>query len=316
LRDRDNDYAFRTYSHYVQALDLRIRKTNATISDLARDVGTATAFTRLQQRPGVDAEGIGKLLRLSWYTEQLLVESGNRQEFLQLAIPWTLVYSYYAVDLAIRAYFLAFGRQVDDTHAHTLRAIAEDVTGCKGRFPCPWCCVLSGDTRIPPQQFGNGPCTTILTIKNALRSPYYGEPCQYIGLFLKTTRIRELDRVARKWRSDHKKKRLPPGQRALLVGKREATTIFHFLYRVRARTNYKDIDMFMLSSVQDEQLQYFHSALCTITSYSLMLFEMLIARELGRRQFGNLVEALQFSARGQLAYSTVSSRWRESVPYI
>lgn len=316
MREGDNDYAFRTYYNYLQALSLQMSRTYATISDLARSVGTSAAFKRLSRRPGVDTEKIGRALRLSWYTEQLLVGSGVHLDLLQVAIPWTMVYSYYSVHLAIRAYFLAFGREVVESHAQTLRTVATDVAVCKARFPCPWSCLLSGDPKSSPVQFGNASCANVLTLQSALRSPLYGDPCQFIGLLLKTTRKRELDASARSWRSTNKKKRLPPAERAKLVGNREATSIFHFFYRVRARTNYKDVDMFMLSSARDEHLVQFHANLCMITSYTLMLFEMLIARELGRREFGDLVEALQFSPRGQLAYSTVYSRWLQAMPYM
>lgn len=134
---------------------------------------------------------------------------------------------------------------------------------------------------------------------NPLENPYHFSDDEKklwdcFCLFLKTTHDRLIEERCREWKSTHQtqkgtaRKRLPTGQKLKIAQKVRAVSIFDCFYRLRIRSNYKDVDIFILGSSSPET-EYYFDALCNITDKTLFLIENYIDRYLGRNKLKQLV---------------------------
>jgi hypothetical protein len=305
----DNTARFWAYSNYLNALARLIEIEHPTQASLVNCLVTSKAFQKINHGPSVDYEGIAKALRLSWYTEILLYKTIPYQDILPYATPWSMVQTYYAIYPTIRAYFKATGRDVGKSHESTLKTIGADLVSCKGRFPHPWACVYDGDPADHSLYLSNYHIPVSVTLTNPLRSPYNGDPWQHYGLFLKTTRDRCLARKIENWKKENNRKAIRKVHRALLLHELRPTNIFDALYRVRARSNYRDIDSFAFTSIQSFDYQTLQMAMCRIVDKTLLVFESMIAKAIGRNRFRKFIDEFSLTPLGNNVQDTYLKRW-------
>ncbi len=303
-----NTSRYWAYSNYLIALERLLRQLYPSAEALVEKMAASAGFAKIRRRQ-VARDRIAELLRNSWFTELLLAHSVEHQDLLPYATPWGMIQSYYAIYLALRAYFHAFGRAVDPAHQITLRTIGDDMAHNKGRFPRPWSTLLSGDPTGKPVHLINGPQRTPITLTNPLASPHRTNPWQHYGLFLKTTRRRQVDRAVRRWKKSNKRQVIRAPEREALIAQQRPTTLFDGLYRLRARANYQDIDSFALSRVEPGEAVEIQRALCETVSRSLLVFELLIARSAGKTWFGQVVKSLSKVSPDHPTADTVGLRW-------
>lgn len=68
------------------------------------------------------------------------------------------------------------------------------------------------------------------------------------------------------------------------------TGFLHFLYRLRVKANYRDVDIF-LAEVADHEVLLFTHSLRTIASTGLTAVEVILMRRLGKRYLMDLAES-------------------------
>ncbi len=296
------------YANYLTALSQLIQDEYATDTDLVSAITRNGAFSSLSRTSTpLDQSLMAKTLRRAWFTELLLAQQVQYPQLLPFSLPWTMVQAYYSIHPALRAYFLACGRKVEDTHETTLRTISSDVFSYAGRFPPPWSSVLIGD---PSAQFVSlSNLKTPISLTNPLVSPHAGDPWQHFGLFLKTTRQRQVNRLATQWKQENHRKRLPHAQRVRIASKLRPTTVFDALYRLRSRSNYQDIDSFAFSSADRFDFIDLQTAICRIIHKTLLVLELPIARLAGKSAYSGIVQELETSRVAIPAASTVLKRW-------
>jgi hypothetical protein len=73
-----------------------------------------------------------------------------------------------------------------------------------------------------------------------------------------------------------------------------------------------DVDSFTFGIVSVQASLELHQALATIIYYTLFMFEMILARALGKKVFSRMIEEFLKSVPGSKAVDTVGARW----PYI
>jgi hypothetical protein len=305
----DHTARFRAYFNYLIALSRLIHAEYPSQTDLIRSIVNCKGFQKISPGVSINHEVIAQSLRLSWYTELLLCKTIAYEEILPYATPWSMVQTYYAIYPAIRSYFMATGREVSKSHESTLRTIGNDFVSCKGRFPHPWCCIYAGDPADGSHFLANSPGSILITLSNPLRSPDYVDPWQHYGLFLRTTRERSLIRKIKDWKKEKNRKRIKKDERDLLLRQLRPTHIFDALYRVRARSNYHDIDSFAFASIQGFDYEELQSAMCKIVDTTLVVFETMIAKALGKNRFKNIVNEFSLTALGRNHQETYSKRW-------
>jgi hypothetical protein len=307
---------YRAYANYTIAFSRLAQQLYPSDEALVRQITGSAGFQKLPAPPRLDKNGLAKVLRHSWFTELAMIEAGKRPTSLFYTNPWCMVQSYYAVYLAARAYFLATGRTVNSSHATTQRTLSVDLLQCKHRFPLPWCSVLTGDPAATPLLLANSPSIASLSLHNPLVSPYKTDPWQHYGLFLKTTRDRQLDKLISNWKKDHQKKKISRAERRAVLGRLRATTFLDGLYRMRIRSNYQDIDSFAFGDATVEAGLELHQALCHIVHTSLLVFETLIAKTADRSWLDELVRELVTTPIGRPVRKTAVARWKTVQQYL
>lgn len=86
--------------------------------------------------------------------------------------------------------------------------------------------------------------------------------------------------------------------------------MFDALYRIRARSNYQDIDSFAFTSVEAFDYQKLQIALCNIVDSTLAVFEVIIARALGKQSYRRIVEEFSLTPLGKNFEETYLKRWK------
>lgn len=236
-------FGFTTYKNYLLAISYLL-DDYSSIHGKLKDI---------QQKQNLDLSKIKSLLMNSWNSELLLnFPSLLNEDFLKFSNHWSPVQSYYAIYLACRALIVAKGFQAKGDHATTLEIIVSNFIQMEKLFPHPWNILFDarGYTNIL-----NG---VALTIINCLENPYHfrsdqNKLCSSLCMFLKTTFERIIEEKCSEWKEKHPiknrpRKRLPPGIKQTIVNKQRKVSIFDCFYRLRIRSNYKDVDIFILGS--------------------------------------------------------------------
>lgn len=320
--------AFLTHSNYIQAIDrlvgahyvpprgrfMLFRDPNQVQEAIANSVRSSALYNRLSPRPQADTEAVVGIVRNAWSAEFLLASTGElaSDEIIGTANNWAVVQAYYAIYHAGQALLFARG----DTRAH------RHETG-QSQFAAFW---TRPSVALPPWSLGwhsTGllnlpPGRTLANIK----SPWIGcddDTCwELVAMALRTTRedaLKEQLRSARErkraeakkvWQRDEEA-RLSQGRRprkepsfGLPVLSAEEKrdidrhlrrfTLLDYLYRLRIRSNYQDTTMFEDGPEQVIDSRVVHDCLRRITSSTLLVHELLIARLIGTESLRNAVD--------------------------
>jgi hypothetical protein len=118
-----------------------------------------------------------------------------------------------------------------------------------------------------------------------------------------------LERKIQIWKKANNRKRLTKEERGLLLQQLRPTNIFDALYRVRARSNYQDIDSFAFTSVQSFDYMHLQLAMCKIVDNTLAVFETIIVKALGKKGFRKIVKEFSLTPLGNNPGKTYLKRW-------
>jgi hypothetical protein len=280
--------AFLTYKRYLQHLELALTKTYGTEPALGRGVGKAvdslSAVRRISRRsldPKLRA-AVARELGMAWNTESgIRVLSEIDPTRLPSLLPGAAVNSYFAIYHGARAWIVASGQPQQDTHAQVLHTLG-NAAAERHLFPPPWDLVCSGYPTAREARFRGLPDDIILgPLHNFQRARSDETLHASLCLLLRTTRERTFENRKTDWRKRNKKAGVPAAVAHELAEKLPPTTFFDFLWRVRVRSDYRDIDAFIPGGEQPYHAVEFQQALITIVSATLALFEALIAHSSG-----------------------------------
>jgi hypothetical protein len=287
----DARHGFTTYKNYLLSL-------NYLMSLIYPDYPEILAkLKNVQRNSNVDIGRVRDLLLNSWNSEVLLNFPGLlKNDFLKFSNHWSPVQSYYSIYLALRALIIAKNFDARGDHTTTLQVVVSNFIKGEKLLPLPWGLLLDN------QGFQNLPEDVSPRQINPLENPYYfrsdqNRLCDSLCLFLKTTRKRVIEEKCQDWKGKHPtrkgpRKRLPAGQRKKIVQKTKAISTFDCFYRLRIRSNYKDVDIFILGSSAPETKYYF-DALCNITDKTLFVIETYLYRYLGKKNMEQTISEYQ-----------------------
>lgn len=279
-------YGFTTYTNYLMGLNYLLNKTHENHTSI-------TALLKVvQQRTKYDSKRIKGLLMNSWNSELLLnFPHLLEDDFLKFSNHWAPVQSYYAIYLACRALIVAKGLNANGDHATTLNTLVNFINTEK-LFPNPWNILCNTNS------FLNLPNNTKPGQINPLENPEHfksdtNKLLDSLCMFLRTTRQRIIEEKCIRWKEKNPtkkgpRKRLSPGIRKGFEKRERQTSLFDCFYRLRIRSNYKDVDIFILGSSAPEIGLYFKS-LCNITDKTLFLVESYLYRYLGKQGMESIV---------------------------
>lgn len=281
-------YGFITYKNYLTALSHLINVMYSDYSELTKSLKSVSL------RENSDKERIKGLLMNSWNSEMLLnFPELLHDGFLKFSNHWAPVQSYYSIYLALRALIVAKGISARGDHSTTLQVVVSNFISTEKLFPAPWNIIFNID-----DSYINLPNNINPSNINPLENPHnFKDDKQKLTdsfcLFLKTTHSRLVDEKCDEWKVKNPTKkgprrRLPRGFREAESKKHRAISIFDCYYRLRIRSNYKDVDIFILGSSTPETTYYF-DAIRKITDKTLFLIENYLFRYLGKKIFDEII---------------------------
>ena len=256
---------FDTYRFYFECIcDYLV--TNYT--DLSGFVSRAiTATSPIQANTTLNPSEVEANLKIAWNTEYLLSINHGDSELVRINNQWSPIQAYYAVYSGMEA--LSYG--IDGNHAGS---------HVKAMRKCSDFLVKLGFT--PWDKAYTGPRGKSKTKHNPLNFPsslFLPHNLQRAGvdplaMFAKCLKAEHSHRIDDKWKGKKKsgcyKYDYDPGY----------TTLLHFLYRLRIKSNYQEIDTFVTDAPDHHILQFSHS-LQLVTSWTLTLFELILIARLG-----------------------------------
>jgi hypothetical protein len=205
------------------------------------------------------------------------------------------------------------GMTVGKHHATTLRAIGGEIKSRPALFPYPWklLCVGAGGAQC---SYLNCPPDITIDRVSSLRvdAPVWDS----IGMLLRTTRDRQIERAAEEWKRKQRKKRISGSTKCALAANLPPTSVFDAMYRLRIRSNYEDADAFLMTLSSQGEALAFSKAVRRLCWYSMLVLETIIAKYIGRAAFGQCV--LDFSARdiARHSESLVKRRWKDIAAHL
>ena len=307
--EEDQANRFRTYLNYLLSVSNFIDDVKDDPAKLVKTVIEADGFRNIQGGRCEDIDKIGLLLRNAWFTEIQMDISGQYEEFVSYSNHWIPVQLYYTAYLTLRAYYLSRGQSIPKEHASNLKAIAQDINNRPDLFPQPWKAICIGNPDDSTAEIINLPPDVSIKIISSLSSSSKVQFWDSYGMFLKTTRLRQIETLCTDWKSRNKKKRINPKEKQRFITNLVPTTLFHALYRLRLRSNYADADSFLLASQGTSEAIDFHRALQKIGWSTSLILELLIARYIGKRPFAQLVDKFRkYDDKGR-SENLVCLRW-------
>jgi hypothetical protein len=286
--------AFLTYKRYLQHLELALTTTYGTEPALGRGVGEAVhslpAVRRIKRRalePKL-SDAVARELGMAWIEE---ISIRVLSEIDPTKLPWLLpnaaVSSYYAIYHGARAWLAASGQPQPDTHTKVLHALG-DAAAERLLFPPPWDLVCIGYPKAGVARFRGLPEDIILGPLHGWQLAHSDETLRAsLCMLLRTTRARTFEKRKADWRKQNKKPGVPAAIAHELAENLRPTTFFDFLWRLRVRSDYRDIDAFIPGGRQPYHAVDIQQALTTIVSATLALFEGLIAHVSGPGVLGD-----------------------------
>jgi hypothetical protein len=304
---------FRTHSNYIRAL-----------AYLAGGGWTTRkqAYGRLYQRimksgsipdkqnPNVNHEQVRRILENGWGTELLMTLGSSiieDDELIRISNNWSAVQCYYVTYHAVQALAVAKGFPRPDSHPKTQKEFVAFWCHLSDEL-APWTISVHADG------YHNVPNlvtidTNIHSWSSCTRTTSWSLACKA----LRTTRDdlvsealrkrRESKRASnrRSWRDEElvrsgrgrrprKDPRFPlptltQHEKQDVNARTRPTTIIHYLYRVRIKTNYEDSAMFT-DGPEDEQVSdEIRNHLCLLSGTTLLLHEVQIAALVGKDRF-------------------------------
>jgi hypothetical protein len=300
---------FRTYLNYLNAISDFLGDIYSAPENVVSPVIKSSDFQSLQGGRCIDTERLAELFRNAWFTEIQMSISAQYDEFVSYSNHWVPVQAYYASYLALRAYFNASGQHVGREHSSNLKAIAEEIQRRPLLFPQPWRTVCIGNPESSHCQLRNLPngltISQISSLTSSWRAPFWDS----YAMFLRTTRLRHLQKQCDDWKDANNRKRVSPKVKRQFISNLSPTTLFHCLYRLRLRSNYADADSFLLSVVGSADGASFHAALRKVCWSTLLVLETLTARYIGKRDFENIVQSFRRYERKAVSDDLIGLRW-------
>jgi hypothetical protein len=234
------------------------------------DLGTAILerTKSLQGMPSADEQWLQRFLKIAWNTEFLLSVGADDAELLRINNQWTPIQCYYAVYAGAEAAGYALDGSHPDGHQKALNKCSEYF---RKSGLSPWNKFVVG------ARGRDGTTTKLTNFPANTRIPHNLERAQ----------VQPVEMIARCLTSEHSHRIddfWKPG-----CGIRKyafepsATGLLHFLYRLRVKSNYHEVDIFV-SEAPEKNVKEFAQALGFICFRTLLYFEIIVLRKCKKKR--------------------------------
>lgn len=207
-------------------------------------------------------------LRIAWNTEYLLSIDHGDPEIVRINNQWTPIQAYYAVYSGLEALSYAIDGHPANGHQKAMRKCSSYLMSLG---VSPW------DKAFEGNRGKSGSAHTPLNFPSGIDSPnnLQRSGVQPLEMIAKCVKAEHSHRIDDKWRSKSEsgcfKYQYDPNP----------TTLLHYLYRLRIKSNYKGVDIFTADAPEENVLQFARS-LHSFTSWTLTLIDLILMRRLGK----------------------------------
>lgn len=245
---------------------------------------------KFKMTPNFRNENSIRYFQNSWNTEKLLRKLNELDDDVKsFAIQWAFPQAYYSCFLSTLAFFKAFGCE-DSSHLGVQRKLGELIS--KNRYPknISWF-ADGGKTSITVKgvSYTKQKSTTHFDVQSR-----ESQETQVFS-FLKATREKQLnDRKERhkkefKTKCGKQKNRLTKQEWEKISNRIGKTSILSLLYRKRLKANYEDIETFLSSELDSNQII---KDLINIVGGYNAIHETYVARTIGKNRFQKMLQMI------------------------
>ena len=297
---------FQVHKNYVGGVAQFIRaeygsRSVGRIETLTQAQKHFPSFRRIKRRP-VDQDRLEQFLTLSWASElQFRLARLSDPVLLRYSNAWAPIHAYYAVYMSAQAWFLTIGsHELVDNHTGSLNTLSNQVSQ-RGLFPAPWNVTCSGCPHIDEITFSNLPVgVNPESHFELLAAPSLQDFWPRYCKLLETTRKRRLDRNIDEWKRKERRKNTWAHEKRAIASRLLPTTLFDFFWRLRVRSNYRDVRSFLMAGVAEDWQREFFQALETILESTVLLLEGLIVAYAGSDTYERTLDGFLRSQRHDL----------------
>jgi len=270
----DDLIRFDTYRFYLHSVCAFLSDEHNAWDAFARQWLLEAA--KLPPLTTIDEKWIARFLKLSWNTEYLLAQKIDDVELARVSNQWLPVQAYYAVYSAAEALAYSIDGHKTEGHAKTLRKTSDWLVK---HGPRPWCFAFTG------ARGKSGGEAKPVRLPNPLMLPSNlqrigVQPVQMIAKCLKAEHSHRIDDSWRRGCGKKKYEYAPPGP----------TTVLHFLYRLRIKANYGNVDLF-LADAPDDEITGFGNHLRKLCYWTLLMMEIVVRRRILPSRFDTLASS-------------------------
>lgn len=292
--DEENEAAtrFTVHKNYVVALADFLRSLYGAdyLPRLLEAQRSLPSFRRIQGGAAISETEVQRFLPIAWSSElQLRLGAAGSPRTLRYTNAWAPVHAYHAVYMAMQAGFgsNSMGKLVDD-HTSSLRAIAAHISD-RRLFPAPFGAACTGCPELREAGFIGFPADfDPATPIEVLSTPTPANFWPRYAKMLSTTRAKRLERNNDEWKRSKGRKNMYAKEKRRVAENLSPTTFFDYLWRLRVRSNYRDVTSFLTWNVDDASHAAFARALETVTEATCLLLESLFVRKGGKAVYDSL----------------------------
>lgn len=263
---------FETYRFYLQCFHDYLKDEYGGWKKFGRDCMKRTQC--LKDMGMFDHTWIERWMKICWNTEYIMTTGGDKKdvELMRINNQWMPIQCYYAIYAAAEALAYAIDGNKADGHQKTLRKVTSFFVR---NGLSPWNKAYEG-SRGPkgrshnPVNFPEG-----ITIPHNLQRCGVS-PIQMIAKCLKVEHSQRIDDLFKK-KPGLCKCDFDPGY----------TGPFHFLYRLRVKSNYKDVETFV-SGATGDSIKSFSTSIKRFCFWSLLYMEIVLIRKCHKDYFAEL----------------------------
>ncbi len=296
----DDEIAFDVYETYLKSFVALIANQFTTLNSFVSNLSSNPKIKRMQVNKKLDIDYIRRFLFIGWNTEYLAkVNDGvSNIELLRVNNQWKPIQVYYSIYSLGEAACYAIRGEKADGHKQCLQTLSDYLISFG---TSPWNLAYKGclgrtlvERTIQSVNFPKGS-----GVANALQRVNLS-PVDSAACCLQAEHIKRI--------SEYKKGKIGPYKYQHDPGN---TTLLHFLYKLRIKSNYKDAEIF-LSEAPDRQIKSFSLNLTNMNRTTNILLEVIILKKVGKSVFIGLIndflkknEEAKFLIPRKNAYSTL-----------
>jgi len=268
FKNEENIKKLRTYYNYLKS----VKDFLITEYGVWQDYGfyCVQQTIKVQGAKELDLTWINRWLKIAWNTEYLINAGPAQIDLIRINNQWLPIKAYYCIYSASEAYTYALNKIKSGSHAKARKVLTE----------------YFERTKIKPWNFICDGTSSNITFKNF-------PSIQNLPSNLQQKSIVPHEMLATCLRAEHKHRIKENFIKRVKVYKKDFnpgfTSLLNFFYRLRIKSNYRDIDLF-ITAASDDIIIEFADSLKKIVFWFLLLTEIYLVRRCKKRTILAMVD--------------------------